>query len=190
MNPIQDSFSFLIDTVFQLYMLLVLLRFLFQLTRVNFRNPLVAPIVTLTQPPLAWLRRFIPGLFGVDLSAIVLFILLALVKLFLLSLVGAGGFNFAAGLVWAIAKLLDTAIWICIVAIFMQAIMSWFVQQPGHPLMSLLGDFTRPILRPIRNILPSMGGIDFSPIAAFMALSFIQKLLITPLYYTASQLLS
>lgn len=187
MNPIQDSFSFLIDTLFQLYMLLVLLRFLFQLTSVNFRNPLVGPIVKLTQPPLAWMRRFIPGLYGIDLSALVLFVLLALVKLFLLSAIGLGSFNIMSSIIWAIAKLLDTTIWIFIIAVFMQAIMSWFMPQPGHPVIGLLGDLTRPLLRPIRNILPNMGGIDFSPIVAILALNFLQRLLISPLYYAAQQ---
>lgn len=189
MNPIQDSFSFLVTTVFQLYMLLVLLRFLFQLCRVNFRNPMVGPIVKLTQPPLSWLRRFIPGLFGIDLSALVLFILLALLKLFLLSVIGPGSFSIAGGVIWAIAKLLDTTIWLFIVAIFMQAIMSWFMPQPGHPMITLLGDLTRPILQPIRQFLPSMGGIDFSPIVAFLVLNFLQKLLVSPLYYSAQQLM-
>ncbi len=189
MNPIQDSFSFLIDTLFQLYMLLVLLRFLFQLCRVNFRNPIVGPVVKLTQPPLSWLRRFIPGLFGVDLSALVLFVLLALAKLFLLSTIGTANFSVMGGIVWAIATLLNTTIWIFIIAIFMQAIMSWFMPHPGHPMIALLGDLTRPILQPIRQILPAMGGIDFSPIVAFIALNFLQKLLISPLYFSAQQLM-
>ena len=118
MNPVQDSFSFLIESVFQLYMLLILLRFLFQLTRVNFRNPIVTPIVKLTQFPLAWLRRFVPGLFGVDLSAIVLFIFLGMVKLFILGLIGGGMVSPLGAAIWSVAKLLDMSFWIFIIAIF------------------------------------------------------------------------
>lgn len=189
MNPIQDSFSFLIDTVFQLYMLLILLRFLFQLTRVDFRNPIVGPIVKLTHPPLAWIRRFVPGLFGVDLSAIVLFLLLGLLKYFLLGLLKGVVFNPLGGLVLVFAVLLQTSAWIFIGAIIIQAIMSWFIQQPGHPVMRLLNDFTRPLLMPVRNLLPSFGGIDFSPIVVLIGLNFLQKLLISPLFYAAARLM-
>ncbi len=189
MNPVQDSFSFLIESIFQLYMLLVLLRFLFQLTRVNFRNPIIMPIVKLTQPPLSWLHRFVPGLFGIDLSAIVLFILLGIVKLFLLGLISGGMVSAVGAIMWSIAKLLDMGFWIFIIAIFVQAILSWFLPQHGHPVTALLADLTRPVLRPIRNLLPATGGMDFSPIVALIALNFLQRLVVSPLYYTAEQFL-
>lgn len=189
MNPLQDSFSFLVETVFQLYMLLVLLRFLFQLTRVNFRNPIVNPIVALTQKPLAWLRRFVPGLYGIDLSAIVLLLGLGLAKLFLLSLIRGGGFSLVGGLVWTTGQILNTTIWVFIIAIFAQAIMSWFSPYPNHPVIAILNDLTRPILDPIRKLLPAMSGIDFSPIVAFLLLNFLQRLLIQPIYQMAVQLM-
>lgn len=185
MNPVQDSFSFLIETVFQLAMLLVLLRFLFGLMRVNFQNPVVAPIVKLTQLPLAWLRRFVPGLFGVDLSALVLFLALAVIKLLILSWISGYEFKPLGALVWAVAKFLDTSIWVFIIAIIVQAIMSWFMPHAGHPISILLADLTRPILQPIRQRLPSFSGIDFSGIVAFIALNFLQKLIVVPLYLTA-----
>ena len=189
MNPVQDSFGFLIESVFQLYMLLVLLRFLFQLTRVDFRNPIVTPIVKLTHPPLAWLRRFVPGLFGVDMSAIVLFLFLGVVKLFLLGLIAGGMVNLSGALVWSVAKFLDMGFWIYIIAIFMQAILSWFMPQQGNPVSVLLGELTYPVLRPIRNLLPAMGGLDFSPIVALIGLNFLQRLLVSPLFHVAAQLM-
>jgi YggT family protein len=187
MNPVQDSFSFLIDSVFQLYMLLVLLRFLFQVVRVDFRNPIVTPIVKLTHFPLAWLRRFVPGLYGIDLSAIVLFIFLGMVKLLLLGLIGGNMISPLGAALWAVAKLLDMCFWIFIIAIIMQAVLSWFVPHQGNPITVLLRDLTRPILDPVRNLLPSMAGVDFSPLVALIALNFMQRLLISPLYFTAAQ---
>jgi YggT family protein len=189
MNPVQDSFSFLIETVFQLYMLLVLLRFIFQLTGANFRNPIIMPVVKLTQIPLAWLRRFVPGLFGIDLSAIVLFIFLGMVKLFLLGVIGGEMVSAVGAVMWSIAKLVDMSFWIFIIAIFLQAILSWFMPQHGHPVTALLSDLTHPVLRPVRNLLPTMGGMDFSPIVALIALNFLQRLVVSPLYYAAAQFL-
>jgi len=187
MNPVQDSFSFLIESIFQLYMLLVLLRFLFQLVRVDFRNPIVMPIVKLTQMPLAWLRRFVPGLFGIDLSAIVLFIVLGMAKVLLLGLIAGGMVNPLGAAMWSVAKLLDMTFWVFIIAIFMQAILSWFMPRQGNPITVLLNEFTRPLLAPVRNMLPAMGGMDFSPIIALIAMNFFQRLLISPLYYAAAQ---
>ena len=189
MNPVQDSFSFLIHSVFQLYMLLVLLRFLFQLTRVDFRNPIVSPIVSLTQPPLAWLRRFVPGLFGIDLSAIVLFLFLGIVERFLLGLIAGDMVSALGAVIWAFAKLLDMSIWIFIIAIIVHAVLSWFTQQRANPLSILTAQLTWPLVRPVRNLLPAMGGIDFSPIIVLIALNFLQKLFISPIYYAAAQLM-
>ncbi len=189
MNPVQDSFSFLIDTVFQLYMLLVLLRFWFQLAKVDFRNPIVMPIVKLTQAPLAWLRRFVPSLFGVDLSAIVLFIFLGMIKLFLLGMINGGVINPLGAALWSVAKFLDMSFWVFIIAIFMQAILSWFMPQQGNPITVLLGQLTYPVLRPVRKLLPAMAGMDFSPIVALIALNFLQRLVVSPLYYAAAQLM-
>ncbi|MEE9447744.1 MAG: YggT family protein [Arenicellales bacterium] len=188
MNAVQDSVGFLIESVFQLFMLFVLLRFLFQLLKVDFRNPMVAPIVKLTQAPLAWLRRYVPGLWGIDLSALVLLLILGVVKLLLLSVIKGGAFSVVGGLVWTTASLLNTTIWIFIISIFAQAIMSWFAPRPT-PITSLLGDMTRAILSPIRRYLPGMAGIDFSPIVAFLGLNFIQKLIVQPLFHTAMQLM-
>jgi YggT family protein len=189
MNPLQDSFGFLIDTVFQLYMLLVLLRFWFQLTKVDFRNPIVIPIVKLTQPPLAWLQRFVPSLFGVDVSAIVLFIFLGMIKLFLLGMLNGGVINPLGAALWSVAKFLDMSFWVFIIAIFMQAILSWFMPQQGNPITILLSQLTSPILRPVRNMLPAMAGMDFSPIIVLIGLNFLQRLVVSPLYYAAAQLM-
>ncbi len=189
MNPVQDSFSFLIHSIFQLYMLLVLLRFLFQLTRVDFRNPIVTPIVTLTHVPLSWLRRFVPGLYGIDLSAIVLFLLLGLAEQVLLGVIVGEMVSPLGALVWAVAKFLDMSFWIFIIAIIIHAVMSWFSQQRANPLSILTGQLVWPLMRPVQNLLPAMGGIDFSPIIVLIALNFLQRLLISPIYYAAAQLM-
>ncbi len=189
MNPLQDSFSYLVGTAVDIYMLLVLLRFLFQWLRVDFRNPLVTPIVKLTQPPLALLRRFVPGLFGIDLSAVVLLIALGLVKFYALSFLGGGALTLSGALVAVIANILNVTIWVFIVAIFAQAIMSWFSMHPQHPVAHLLDDITRPVLSPIRRVLPVAGGLDFSSIVALVGLTFLRKLLVNPMLYYAMSLM-
>ena len=57
------------------------------------------------------------------------------------------------------------------------ALLSWIVQDPRHPLYSLLGSITAPILNPVRQIVPVMGGIDLSVMAAIIGL-YALKILI------------
>ena len=83
-NYFSDAGSFLIDTIIGLYMLAVMLRFLLQWVRADFYNPISQFLVTVTNPPLVFLRRFIPGLFGVDLASLVLLLALAVLKIYLI----------------------------------------------------------------------------------------------------------
>ncbi len=189
MNPIQNSFGFLVENIIGLYMILVVLRFLLALVKADFRNPLMEPIVRLTQPPLAWLRRFVPGLFGVDLSALVLLLLLACLKIVLLALINGSGFAFGGVLLSAIAQCLNITLWVFTIALIAQAVLSWFASSAHHPVVGLLHDLTAPILRPIQRMMPSAAGLDFSPIVALIGLSFLRRLIVDPMLYSAAGLL-
>ncbi len=189
MNPIQNSFSFLIESVFELYMVLVLLRFLFQLLNVNFRNPLIDPIVKLTQPPLAWLRRFVPGLFGVDLSAVVLLILLGMIKILLIAAIKGTQAGLFGVFLASIVQAVNMTLMVFTVALIAQAVLSWFASSARHPVMDLLQGLTAPILRPIQRMLPAAGGLDFSLIVALIGISFLRRLILDPLLHTLSGLI-
>src|SRR3990167_8971822 len=75
----------IVQVVFGLYILAVLLRFLFQLVRADFYNPISQFLVALTNPLLKPLRRVIPGLFGVDLASLVLLIALQMLEMYVLT---------------------------------------------------------------------------------------------------------
>ena len=81
-NPyLSNAAVYLIDTVFSLYMLLVMLRFLLQVVRADFYNPICQFIVKATNPPLRPLRRVIPGVGGIDLASVILLLVLQVVAL-------------------------------------------------------------------------------------------------------------
>ena len=71
-NFLANAGSYLISTIFGLYIIIVLLRFLLQAVRADFYNPLSQFIVKATAPVLNPLRRIIPGLFGIDIASILL----------------------------------------------------------------------------------------------------------------------
>ena len=103
MLGLNDAAIFIIKTLGSLYLLIVLLRFILQLVRANFYNPLCQFIVKATQPLLKPLRRIIPSMFGLDMSSLVLAILvqLALMALTLLLTYGTTG-NPLQLLIWSI----------------------------------------------------------------------------------------
>ncbi len=170
---------FLVQTIFGIAILIVMLRFLLQLVKADFYNPASQVIVRATQPILAPMRRVIPGIGGIDVSSIVLMLVLQMAETGLLKTMGAYAlFNVStAGLfVWAIADLVELATFVFIFALIVQVILSWLSPGAYNPIIGLLYSFNEPILRPARRVLPSTGGLDFSPLIALIFLNLVQIL--------------
>ena len=81
--------------------------------------------------------------------------------------------------------LLDTLLWLFLVAVIVSVILSWLVQfgviNRSNPFVGQIGEFlhrlTEPALRPIRNVLPDLGGIDISPIILIVLVEFARHVL-------------
>jgi len=173
--------TFLIQTLFGLYILLVMLRFLLQWTRADFYNPISQFVVKATAPPLRPLRRLIPGFRGVDLASLALAWLLKSVELMLvLLLLGAGASPIAAFL-WAIPELVGLLINIFLFAVLIQVILSWISPGSYNPAASLLYHLTEPLLGPARRLLPPISGLDLSPMLVLIGLTLLKMLLLPPL---------
>ena len=149
----QDASSFVIETLFGIYLIAVILRFLFQLLRVDFHNPISRLIVKVTNPPLKILRRFIPGLFGIDLASVVLIIIVSFSKFFLLTMIAGQKIAAVAILVWSLAEALNIACWALLIAIFVRAILSWIAPHSHNPVLRILDGLSEPLLRPFRRLL-------------------------------------
>ena len=176
-----DAGLFLIDTVLGFYILIVMLRFLLQLTRADFYNPISQFVVKVTNPPLTRLRRVIPGFWGIDLAAVVLLIALESSRLALVTILLGHSAAPLGVVILSVAELLKLAAYVVIFSIFIRAVMSWFSSGHGHPMTRLLGSFTEPILRPARRLIPSTGGLDLSPLIVFIALMLFLKIVVQAL---------
>ena len=184
-----------INTLFDLYVLLVLLRFLLQLLRADFYNPVSQFIVRMTSPPLKILRRAIPGFRGIDTSSIVLCLILIYAKFLLMRalsipLVHISGVRvpimeagYGSLLVFSIADLIALTLTVFLVAIIIQVVLSWI--SPGHynPVIGLVHRISEPVLRPIRRLIPAVGGLDLSPLFATLVLLVAKMLIIPPIVY-------
>jgi YggT family protein len=177
-NPI----IFLIQTLFGLYILAVLLRFLLQMVRADFYNPISQFLVKATNPPLKVMRRIIPGLGGIDLSSLILAWLLKSIEILLILLVSGGAVNLLAPLLWAIPLLVELVINIYLFGILIQVILSWVSPGNYNPAVGLLYSLTSPLLRPAQKLLPPMGGLDLSPMLVMIGLVLLKMLLLPPLF--------
>ena len=172
---------FLIQILFDAYILVVMLRFLLQWFRADFYNPLSQFVVKVTTPVLHPLRRIIPSIPGLDIASLILLWLLKTIEIFLVQLVMGKGAMFVAASLWAIPELLSLVINLFLIAIFIQVILSWVGSGSYNPAIGLLHSITEPLLGPARRILPPIGGLDLSPMLVMVGLVLLEMLLIPPL---------
>lgn len=176
-----DAARYLAEVVFGLFSLALLLRFYLQLVRAPYRNPLSHFLNSLTDFMVKPARRVVPGLWGVDLASLVLAwlceVLLLLVLLMLYSVERnagpgtTGGVVYMAIFVLALVKLLKASVYIVMVAVIVQALLSWF--NPYSPVAPLLDSLVRPFLLPLRKRIPPVGGVDLTPLILIVMLQLI-----------------
>jgi len=178
---LSDAALFLVDTILGIYILLVLMRFLLQLVRADFYNPISQFIVRATNPPLVRLRRFIPGLWGVDLAALLLLIAMEVLRISLTALLLGHSPRLTGIIVLSLGELAKLAVYTVIFSIFIRALLSWISTGSRHPISQLLESLTDPILQPVRRALPTTGGVDLSPLLIFILIMLFLKLIIQPI---------
>ena len=182
MAALTEIARLLINTLGGLFLTAIVLRFLLQLARADFYNPISQALVRITNPVVKPLRRIIPGFFGIDFASLVLAILLKLLMIIALFVVQTGGTNINIALVILVAVLsvFVTIFNIYFLAMIATIIMSWVAQGSYHPAVVLIHQIAEPVMAPFRRLLPPMGGIDFSPMIAFLALN-VAKILFSAL---------
>jgi len=177
-----EPLVFLVDTLLGLYIMVVMLRFLFQWVNADFRNPVSQFLVKVTHPLLRPLRRMIPSIGRIDTASIVLMVLLQMATGFVLFRLQGAVMGPLPLLIWSVAELISVLINIYIFAILISVVISWVSPGGYNPVVSLLYSLTEPFLRIFRKIIPPISGIDISPIFALIALNFGKMLILRPLH--------
>ena len=182
MGVLGSSAALIVSTLGGLYLLAVLLRFLLQVARADFYNPVSQAVVKLTDPMVRVFRTFIPGYKCIDFSSLVLAMVVEAVFICLLVILYGGGIPSIGFIItWAFVGIIYFIINIYYFAIIASIIMSFVMMFSGnmnpHPLLRLVWQLTEPVMAPIRKVLPPMGGLDFSPIFIFIGIQLIQNLL-------------
>lgn len=166
---------FLIDTAFSLYLMVMILRLWLQLVRADFYNPFSQFVVKATNPLVLPLRRVIPSIGRLDTASLVLAYSIMLVKLLVLQLIQSGQVLLVPSLVLSVVFLVKEILTLLFWILVIRALLSWF-SQGRSPVEYVMHQLTEPLLRPVRNILPPLGGLDLSVLVVLVGLQFLNIL--------------
>lgn len=173
-----DALNYLVSFVLQIAAFLFVARFLLQACRVDFYNPVSQGLVTVTDPVLRPMRMLLPAYRNLDIAAFVAAIVVQIVLIMSLGALqgahlGNAGTIFAAGVLQVMMLIIRIFWWSILIVI----IAGWIAPGSNHPALALLHQITEPLLAPARRLLPSMGGLDFSPILVFLLLGLLERIL-------------
>lgn len=173
-----QALAFVIETVFNIFILTALVRFWMQVLRAPARNPLAQFTMALTDFAVKPMRRLLPGFFKLDVASLAVawiaeVILLAIVSL-LQGVEIVNGTALSVILFLALVKLLRLTVYIVMGAVFLQAILSWV--NPYHPVAPFFEAMTRPFLKPFQRAIPPIGGVDITPVLVLIACQLVLML--------------
>jgi YggT family protein len=184
---IAQSLGIALTAITDLFILAALVRFWMQVVRAPSRNPMAQFSMALSDWGVKPLRRLVPGLFRLDLASLIVALVLEFALQFVLTLMfGASPIDNPGLLPWvlflAFVELLRLSLYVFMGAIIIQAVLSWVAAH--HPVMPFFDAFARPLLRPVRRVVPLVGGVDISPL---FVLLFFQLVLVPILYWIEAE---
>jgi YggT family protein len=177
---VNNAVAFVLDAIFSIFILAALVRFWMQAFRAPARNPIAQFTMALTDWAVKPLRRVVPGVFNLDWASLIVAGAFEFVLQVLLLLIAGGSPIENPGvlsvlLFIAFVKLVRLSIYVFMGAIIIQAVLSWV--NPYHPVAPFFNALTNPFLRPVKRVIPPIGGVDISPV---FVLIFFQLLLMLP----------
>lgn len=182
MNTLASAGTYLVGLIFDLYIIILLLRLLMQKFGASYYNPISQLVIKLTNVLVVPLRRILPGYRGVDFSIVFLLLLVAFIEALLLIWLRTRIVPHISGtLIIAVATLAEKTINLYFYAIIIRALMSWMPSLQHNPVAEIVFLVTEPLLASARRIVPTIAGLDFSPILVLVVLQLISILVIGPL---------
>jgi YggT family protein len=172
-----QALYFIIKTLAQLYLLLLLLRFWLPWLRADFRNPVAQGILRFTSPLILPLRRVLPSIGRLDTATVlVAFVIQFLTLLGLLALTNRVIDPLPVAMT-AVVELVILSLNLFFFAILIRIILSWIAPHNYNPITALLTTLSEPILAPFRRLIPAIGGLDISPVFAIILIQALVILL-------------
>ena len=175
-NALSDIAVTIASPLFSLALFLIAIRFLAQLCGVNPYNPISTGVRKVTDPLVAPINRLIPAGKRLNLGALValIFCQTAYIAVMLAIVSRFDAFNLIQALIWSalgVAGLLINIVFYSALAII---VVSFLAPQSNHPAVEFVWQLTEPVMAPLRNLIPPMGGLDFSPILLFIGINVMR----------------
>ena len=177
-----NALFYLVSTLFEVYIWIVMLRMILQVVRADFYNPISQLVWQVTQPVVRPLQKVFPKFRQYDSAAAVVLFVVTLVYIFVASaLLGYREQVNALLAVWfTLLKLVVMLLNLYTFALVIQAILSWVGPGVNNPAGSILWSINEPLLRPVRRVIPPFSGLDLSPLVVIVVLQFVKLLVPLP----------
>ena len=180
MGQAESALAQIFNTTAGLYLLFVVARFLLQVAKADFYNPISQAVFKATDPLVRVLRSFIPGYKGVDFSSLILAFIVQFLAISVTILLYGGTIPSIGFIItWSFIGVLNFIILFYYYALIASIVMSFVMMFSGnmnpHPILLLVWQITEPIMAPFRRVIPPMGGLDFSPIFIFLIIGLIRN---------------
>lgn len=173
-----NAFTYLITTLLDMYILAVLLRLLIGAGRPDPRNPLIQTLGKLTNPLVLPTRRFVPPIGKLDTATLVVLMMLQTLASAILINSTCMGAALGQIILFALVRLVDLVLMLYFWLLIAYVVMSWVkAGESMRPAMAILASIVEPALSPLRRFVPAVAGLDLSPILAFIAIGFLQRLI-------------
>lgn len=165
-----QALEFIIAALAQLVILVFLLRFWLPVLRVDFRNPVSQAILRITSPLVVPLRRVLPAVGRADTATVVVLLALQTVTVVLLAMLRGGLPPLPAVALVVLVELAVHSLYLFFFVVLISVILSWVAPHNYNPVVGMVNAMAEPVLRPFRRLLPSLGGLDISPVFALIGL--------------------
>ncbi|MEM8593319.1 MAG: YggT family protein [Pseudomonadota bacterium] len=172
-TPLTNVAAFIIPTIFGAFMAIVLMRFLMQYVRASFANPFGQFILSASNPVILPLRKIIPSIGTLDTASLLIAFVTHSAFIVVLAFFTRQNINVSQIILWSAVGVCTMMLTIFMGVIIMSVISSWLPDFRHQPIMRTIEQLAAPILSPFRKLIPDMGGIDLSPMLAFLLMQCI-----------------
>jgi YggT family protein len=174
----EQALIFIVRTLVDLYIITFVFRIMLQWVRADFRNPLTQFILRITNPLVLPLRRFIPPIGGLDTATlIVVLVMECIVTIVLASMTCGGEANILQLASMTILRVIYLTLRVYLFIILIYVVMSWISPGGANPAAQLMESMARPILKPLRQLIPQIGGLDLSALFTMIGIQALTMLL-------------
>lgn len=172
------ALQYLVDALLTLYLYVLILRFVMQLSRADFRNQIAHAVLVVTNPVIMPLRKILPPVGKIDTASVVAIVIFTALIVAATPLLLHGALLDPITLLrWTLLTLIRSFITFYTGAIIIYVILGWVVPAGYSPPMAVLASICEPVLAPVRRVIPAIGGMDFSPLWVSLAFGVMLRLL-------------